>query len=70
MFDLVARSESNDICVFDVLIEKDYDASTFGSGAEQYEIQQLLEIIPTLDFLNVEDRNFVKSVQGEEVALW
>lgn len=70
MFDPVAHSESNDICVFDFSIEKDDDASTFRSGAEQYEVQQLLEIIPTLDFLSVEDRNFVKSVQGEEVALW
>ena len=70
MFDPVARSESNDICDFDFSIEKDDDASTFRLGAEQYEVQQLLEIIPTLDFLNVEDRNFVKSVQGEEVALW
>ena len=66
VFGSVVRGESNDISDIDFLIE---NASAFGAGADQYEVQQLLGIIPTFALPKVEDRSFVKSVQTEAVAL-
>ena len=67
MFGSVARGERDDISDIDFLVE---NASAFGVGADQYEVQQLLGIIPTFALPKVEDRSFVKSVQIEVVALW
>jgi len=73
VFGSVARGESNDISDIDILIEKDDNASAFGVGAFLYEIQQLLgidlDIIPTIALPEVEDQDFIKSVQREAVAL-
>ena len=69
----VARGESNDNSDVDFLIELESDASAFGVGAFQYEVQQLLgthiDVIPTFTLPNIEDKAFVQSVQSEAVAL-
>jgi predicted nucleotidyltransferase len=73
VFGSVARGESNDISDVDFLIEMESNASAFGVGAFQYEVQQLLgthiDVIPTFTLPNVEDKAFAQSVQSEAVAL-
>jgi predicted nucleotidyltransferase len=73
VFGSVARGESNDVSDIDFLIEMDENASAFGVGAFQYEVQQLLginiDVIPTFALPKVEDQDFVKPVQSEAVAL-
>jgi predicted nucleotidyltransferase len=73
VFGSVARGESKDVSDVDFLIEMDDEASAFGIGAFQYEVQQLLginiDVIPTFALKGVEDQDFVKSVQSEAVPL-
>jgi predicted nucleotidyltransferase len=73
VFGSVARGESNEISDVDFLIEMDSDASAFGVGAFQYEVQQLLgihiDVIPTFALPKVEDKAFIQAVQSEAVAL-
>jgi predicted nucleotidyltransferase len=73
VFGSVARGESNEISDVDFLIEMDSDASAFGVGALQYEVQQLLgihiDVIPTFALPKVEDKAFIQAVQSEAVAL-
>lgn len=73
VFGSVARGESKEFGDVDFLIEMDDNASAFGVGAFQYEVQQLLgidiNVIPTFALLKVEDRSFVQSVQFEAIAL-
>lgn len=73
MFGSVARGESKDTSDLDFLIEMKDGASALGVGGFQYEVQQLLginiDVIPTYVFPNVDDREFVLSIQAEAVAL-
>jgi len=73
VFGSVARGESNDVSDVDFLIEMDVNASAFGVGAFQYEVQQLLginiDVIPTFALQKVEDKAFVRSVQSDAVAI-
>jgi predicted nucleotidyltransferase len=73
VFGSVARGESSDVSDVDFLIEMDENVSAFGVGAFQYEVQQLLgisiDVIPTFALKNVDDQDFVRSVQSEAVAL-
>jgi len=73
VFGSVARGESKDVSDVDFLIEMDDEASAFGIGAFQYEVQQLLginiDVIPTFALKGVEDQDFVESVQSEAVPL-
>jgi predicted nucleotidyltransferase len=73
VFGSVARGENNEISDVDFLIEMEPDASAFGIGAFQYEVQQLLgihvDVIPTFTLPKVEDKAFVQSIQSEAVAL-
>ena len=73
VFGSVARGESKDISDIDFLIKLDENASAFGVGAFQYEVQQLLgieiDVIPTFALSQVKDQAFVKSVQSEAIAL-
>jgi predicted nucleotidyltransferase len=73
VFGSVARGESTEISDVDFLIELEDDASVFGVGAFQFESQKLLgiptDVIPTFTLSNVEDIDFVQSVQSEAIAL-
>ena len=73
VFGSVARGESNDTSDIDFLIELDDNASAFGIGGFQYEVQQLLginiDVIPTFALPMVDDHTFVQSVQSEAIAL-
>jgi predicted nucleotidyltransferase len=73
VFGSVARGESTDLSDVDFLIEMDEDVSALGVGAFQYEAQQLLgihiDVIPTFALRNVDDQDFVRSVQADAVAL-
>jgi len=73
VFGSVAREESNPASDIDLLIEMESGASAFGVGAFQFEAQKLLgvhvDVVPTFALPNVEDREFVQSLQGEAVAL-
>ncbi|MBC8504142.1 MAG: nucleotidyltransferase domain-containing protein [Chloroflexi bacterium] len=73
VFGSVAREESNSASDIDLLIEMESGASAFGVGAFQFEAQKLLgvhvDVVPTFALPNVEDREFVQSLQGEAVAL-
>jgi hypothetical protein len=69
VFGSVARGESNDVSDVDFLIEMDVNASAFGVGAFQYEVQQLLgikiDVIPTFALQKVEDQAFIRSLQSD-----
>lgn len=73
VFGSVARGESKETSDLDFLIEMEDGASALGVGGFQYEVQQLLginiDVIPTFVFPNVDDREFVLSIQAEAVAL-
>ena len=73
VFGSVARGESKDVSDVDFLIEMDENASAFGVGAFQYEVQQLLgikiDVIPTFALQNVEDQAFVQAVRSDSVAI-
>lgn len=73
VFGSVARGESTDVSDIDFLIEIDEGVSALGIGAFQCEVQRLLgihvDVIPTFALQEVEDRDFVRSVQADAVAL-
>ena len=73
VFGSVARHESGDSSDVDFLIEMNESYSALGVGAFQYEVQQLLginiDVIPTFALERIRDREFVKSVQSEAIAL-
>lgn len=73
VFGSVARGDSDDISDVDFLIEMEADASAFGVGAFQFEVQQLLgtrtNVIPTFALSKVEDKAFVQSILSEAIAL-
>jgi predicted nucleotidyltransferase len=73
VFGSVARDISTAASDIDFLIELEEDASALGVGAFQYEAQELLgvhiDVILTFALDRVSNRDFVKSVQSEAVAL-
>ncbi len=73
VFGSVARGESSDVSDLDLLIEMESDASAFGVGAFQFEVQKLLgipvDVVPTFTLPKIEDKLFVQSVQADAVAL-
>ena len=73
VFGSVARGESNEVSDVDFLVEMKTDASAFGVGAFQFEAQKLLgkqiDVIPTFTLPRIEDKNFLKSLQTEAIAL-
>jgi predicted nucleotidyltransferase len=73
VFGSVARGEGTDISDVDFLIEMDDDVSALGVGAFQYEVEQLLgihiDVIPTFALQKVDDKDFVRSVQADAIAL-
>ena len=73
VFGSVARGESTDVSDVDFLIEMDESVSALGVGAFQYEVQQLLgihiDVIPTFALQEIDDQDFIRSVQAEAVAL-
>lgn len=73
VFGSVARGESTKVSDVDFLIEMDDAVSALGVGAFQYEVEQLLgihiDVIPTFALQKVNDKDFVRSVQADAVAL-
>lgn len=73
VFGSVARGDDTNLSDVDFLIEMESGASSFGIGAFQFEVQKLLgiqiDVIPTFALPNVDDKNFVQSLQREAVAL-
>lgn len=73
VFGSVIRGESGEASDIDFLVDLEAGASAFGVGGFQYEAQQLLgveiDVVPTFALAKVEDRDFVKNVQAEAVAL-
>lgn len=73
VFGSVARGESSEASDVDFLIEMDANASAFGVGAFQHEVQKLLginiDVIPTFALTKLDDQAFVRSVQSEAVAI-
>ena len=73
VFGSVARGNSQETSDVDFLIEMEEGASALGIGGFQYEVQQLLgrqiDVIPTYVFPKVEDRQFIRAIQAEAVAL-
>ena len=73
VFGSVARGESNKISDLDLLIELDENASAYGVGGFQYDVQKLLgveiDVIPTFVLSRITDREFVQSIQAEAIAL-
>ena len=73
LFGSVARGESKDVSDLDFLIELEEDASALGVGGFQYEVMRLLgvevDVIPTFALSNIDDREFVQTVQSEAIAL-
>ena len=73
VFGSIARGDDTDISDVDFLIEMESGASAFGVGAFQFEVQKLLgiqiDVVPTFVLPNVDDKNFVQSLQHEAVAL-
>lgn len=73
IFGSVARGDSTEISDIDFLVELDENASVFGVGGFQYEVQKLLgvdiDVIPTFALPNVEDKVFVQRIKSEAVAL-
>lgn len=73
VFGSVARGESNVASDVDFLIEMENNASALGVGGFQYEVQQLLgihiDVIPTFVFPRIDDREFVRNIASEAIAL-
>ena len=73
VFGSVARGDDTNLSDVDFLIEMESGASSFGIGAFQFEVQKLLgiqiDVVPTFALPNVDDKNFVQSLQREAVAL-
>ena len=73
VFGSVVRGESQDSSDVDFIIEMEKGASALGVGGFQFEVQQLLgckiDVIPTFVLPRVEDREFVRHVQAEAVAI-
>ena len=73
VFGSVARGDETHISDVDFLIEMESGASAFGVGAFQYEAQKLLgvqiDVVPTFALPNVDDKDFVQSLQREAIAL-
>lgn len=73
VFGSISRGESSDASDLDLLIEMEPDASAFGVGAFQFEVQKLLgvhvDVIPTFTLPTVTDQLFVQSIQADAVAL-
>jgi uncharacterized protein len=73
VFGSMARGESGKTSDVDFLIEMEDGASALGVGGFQYEVQQLLgikvDVIPAYVLPKVDDREFVRNVQTEAVAL-
>jgi predicted nucleotidyltransferase len=73
VFGSVARGESSETSDIDFLVEMDESVSALGVGGFQYELQRLLgvdiDVIPTFVLSKVTDREFVRAIQSEAVAL-
>lgn len=73
IFGSVARGEDKAISDVDFLIEMNEDASAFGVGGFQYDVQQLLgidvDVVPSFALSENRDIDFVRSVESEAVAL-
>ncbi len=73
IFGSVARGEDETISDVDFLIEMNENASAFGVGGFQYDVQQLLgievDVVPTFALSKNKDIDFVRSVESEAVAL-
>ena len=73
VFGSVARGDETNLSDVDFLVEMESGASSFGIGAFQFEVQKLLgiqiDVVPTFALPNVDDKNFVQSLQREAVIL-
>jgi len=73
VFGSIARGESDKTSDADFLIEMEKGASAFGVGGFQYEVEQLLginiDVIPKNVIPDIVDREFVKNINAEAVAL-
>ncbi len=73
VFGSVARGDETSLSDVDFLIEMESGESAFGVGAFQFEVQKLLgiqiDVVPTFALPNVDDRNFVQSLQREAILL-
>lgn len=73
VFGSVARGESNKISDLDLLIELDENASAYGIGGFQYDVQRLLgveiDVIPTFVLSRITDQEFAQRIQAEAIAL-
>jgi predicted nucleotidyltransferase len=73
VFGSVARGDETNLSDVDFLIEMESGESAFGVGAFQFEVQKLLgiqiDVVPTFALPNVDDRNFVQSLQREAILL-
>ena len=73
VFGSVARGNDSNTSDVDLLIEMKSGASAFGVGGFQFEVQKLLgvqiDVIPTFVLPNVDDKDFVQSLQRDAVAL-
>ena len=73
VFGSTARGSSEDASDADFLIEMEEAASALGVGGFQYEVQNLLgidiDVVPTFVLPGVEDRDFVKNIQADAIAL-
>ena len=73
VFGSVARGGSEETSDVDFLIEMEQGASALGIGGFQYEVQKLLgmpiDVIPTYVLPRVNDREFIRNIQAEAVAI-
>jgi predicted nucleotidyltransferase len=73
LFGSVARGQNTDISDVDFLIELDEEASLFGVGGFQYEMQKLLgieiDVIPTFVLPLIDDQDFAQTIQTEAILL-
>ena len=73
VFGSVVREESTSQSDIDFLVEMQDGASLFGIAGFGYETEQLLgvpvDVIPVSVLPQVSDREFVKNIQNEAVAL-
>ena len=73
IFGSVARGEDEAISDVDFLIEMNENASAFGVGGFQYDVQQLLgievDVVPSFALSKNKDIDFVRAVESGAVAL-
>lgn len=73
VFGSVARGETTRQSDVDFLVEMDEGASLFGVAGFGYEVEQLLgvsvDVVPVSALKQVRQREFVKRIQREAVAL-